>query len=134
MMVDTRTIPAPAINPETQPFWDAAAQGRLLLKQCLACGERHYYPRTLCPFCFSDRTEWLTAAGGGEIYSLSVMRRGAGAPFAIAYVTLDEGPRMLTNLVGDLDAFRIGDRVQLSFQPSEGGAPVPMFSASAKAA
>lgn len=126
-MTDARTIAAPAVNPETAPLWEAAAEGRLLLKHCLACGEMHYYPRTLCPFCFSDRTEWRQAAGTGEIYSVSVMRRGAGAPYAIAYVTLDEGPRMMTNLVGDLDAYRIGDRVRVSFQPTEDGPPVPMF-------
>ncbi|RDE04881.1 Zn-ribbon domain-containing OB-fold protein [Sphingomonas aracearum] len=126
---DTRTLAPPAVNPETQAFWDAAAEGRLLLKHCLACGETHYYPRSLCPFCFSDRTEWREAAGTGEIYTVSVMRRGAGAPYAVAYVTLDEGPRMLTNLRGDLDAFRIGDRVRVSFEATDGGPTVPMFRA-----
>ena len=52
-------MPALLPNPETQPFWDAAKQGRLLLRRCMACGEVHFYPRTICPFCFSDDTEWL---------------------------------------------------------------------------
>ena len=122
-----RTFPAPQPNPETRPFWDAAAQGRLLLKRCRSCGEAHYYPRALCPFCGSDETEWQPASGGGTIYSYSVMRR-AEAPFAIAYVTLDEGVTMMTNLVRcDLDTIRIGQRVRVVFMPTEGGPPVPAF-------
>ena len=122
-----RKFPAPVPNPETKPFWEAAAEGRLLLKRCRSCGEVHYYPRTLCPLCGSGETEWQPASGGGTIYSHSVMRR-AEAPYAIAYVTLDEGVTMMTNLVDcDLDAIRIGQRVRLVFKPTEGGPPVPTF-------
>jgi uncharacterized OB-fold protein len=122
-----RTIAAPPVTPETQPFWDAATAGRLLLRRCLACGEAHHYPRSLCPFCGSDRTEWRETAGRGTIYSYSVMRR-APVPYAIAYVTLQEGPTMMTNIVDcDLDAIRIGQPVRVVFKPSDGGPPVPMF-------
>jgi uncharacterized OB-fold protein len=122
-----RTIPAPGVSPETKAFWDAAAAGTLLLKRCEACGEPHYYPRALCPFCGSDRTTWFEASGRGTIYSYSVFRR-APVPYAIAYVTLEEGPTMMTNIVdGDLDAIRIGQRVRVRFAPTEGGPPVPMF-------
>ncbi|HXH83007.1 MAG TPA: Zn-ribbon domain-containing OB-fold protein [Candidatus Tectomicrobia bacterium] len=127
MTAPARTIPAPPVTPETQPFWDAAAAGRLLVKRCAACGEAHHYPRTICPFCGSDRTGWTEASGRGTIYSYSVFRR-APAPYAIAYVTLAEGPTMMTNIVGcDLDAIRIGQAVRVVFVPSEGGPPVPMF-------
>ncbi|HEY5211163.1 MAG TPA: Zn-ribbon domain-containing OB-fold protein [Stellaceae bacterium] len=122
-----RKITAPAINPETKHFWDAAATGQLLMKKCLACGELHYYPRSICPFCHSDRTEWLAASGKGTIYSYSVMRR-VPEPFAIAYVTLEEGPRMLTNLVDcSLDDLKIGKPVTLVWKPSDNGPNVPMF-------
>jgi uncharacterized OB-fold protein len=122
-----RKIPAPPANPETKEFWDGASRGTLLVKRCRSCGQAHYYPRALCPFCFSDATEWQPAAGSGTIYSYSVMRR-AEIPYAIAYVTLDEGVTMLTNIVDcDLDALRIGQRVQVVFKPTEGGPPVPMF-------
>jgi uncharacterized OB-fold protein len=122
-----RTIPAPEPSPETKAFWEGAAQGKLLIKKCRACGQMHYYPRALCPFCFSDATEWQAAAGTGTIYSYSVMRR-AEVPYAIAYVTLDEGPTMMTNLVScDFDALRIGQRVRLAFTPTAGGPPVPTF-------
>jgi len=122
-----RTFPAPTPNPETKAFWEAAGEGRLLLKRCRSCGETHYYPRALCPFCGSGDTEWRPASGGGAIYSYSVMRR-AEAPYAIAYVTLDEGVTMMTNLVDcDFNALRIGQRVRLVFKPSDGGPPVPAF-------
>ena len=127
MATAQRKIPAPEASPETQAFWDGAAQGKLLLKKCRSCGEVHYYPRTLCPFCGSDATEWLPAAGTGTLYSYSVMRR-AEVPYAIAYVTLEEGPTMMTNVVdADLDAIRIGQRVRVRFTPTDGGPPVPTF-------
>ena len=127
MATKERKIPAPEPNPETTPFWDAATQGRLLLKKCQACNQPHYYPRTICPFCGSDRTEWQPASGRGTIYSWSVMRR-AEPPYCIAYVTLEEGPTMMTNIVGaDLDAIRIGQKVRVIFTPTEGGPPVPTF-------
>jgi len=123
-----RKIPPPAVNAENQPFFEAAAQGRLLIKKCAACGEHHYYPRALCPHCFSERTEWVESRGTGTIYSYSVLRRGVPVPYCIAYVTLDEGVTMLTNIVDcDLDSVRIGQKVKLAFKPSDGGAPVPMF-------
>ena len=119
--------PAPAINVEIKPYFDAAAAGRLLLKKCNDCGKAHFYPRALCPFCFADRTEWFESCGKGIIYSYSVMRR-VEPVFAIAYVTLAEGPTMMTNIVDcDLDSIKIGQAVRLVFKPSEGGAPVPMF-------
>lgn len=122
-----RTIPAPQATPETQAFWDAAAAGRLLLRYCTACGKPHHYPRAICPFCASDATEWRQASGRGTIYTFSVMRR-VPVPYAIAYVTLEEGVTMMTNIVGaDLDAIRIGQRVTVAFTPTDGGPPVPMF-------
>ena len=66
MRTPERTIPAPAITPETRPFWDAAEEGRLLIKRCTACGQAHHYPRSICPFCLTDRTEWMPVSGGGS--------------------------------------------------------------------
>jgi len=127
MAAPERKIPAPEPNPETKPFWDAATEGRLLIKKCVTCGQVHFYPRAICPFCGSDKTEWVTASGRGTVYSYSVMRR-VPIPYALAYVTLEEGVTMMTNIVdGDLDAIRIGQRVTVAFKPSEGGPPVPMF-------
>ena len=124
-----RKIPAPQYTVETVPFWEAAKEGRFLIKRCRACGEPHWYPRAVCPFCFSSDTAWEESPGAGEIYTFSVMRRSSGGPYAIGYVKLDEGPAVLTNFVDcDLDALRIGQRVKVKFQPTEGGPPVPVFS------
>ena len=127
MATASRKIPAPQPNPETQAYWDAATAGKLLVKRCQACGRTHHYPRSIGPHCFSDRTEWETASGRGTIYSYSVMRR-AKVPYVIAYVTLDEGTTMMTNIVDcDFDKVRIGQKVKVVFKPSEGGPAVPMF-------
>ena len=127
MATKERTIPAPQPSPETQAYFDAASQGTLVIKKCTACGQVHHYPRALCPFCGSDRTEWTPVSGRGTVYSYSVMRR-ASPPYAIAYVTLAEGPTMMTNIVDcDLDQIRIGQVVTVVFKPSDGGPSVPMF-------
>ena len=91
MIGRTPNDPQPTV--ETQPFWDAAREGRFLVKRCRACGKAHWYPRTHCPFCASADTEWTEAGGEGSIYSYSVMRR-ADPVYVMAYVTLDEGPTM----------------------------------------
>jgi hypothetical protein len=126
-MAEERKIANPRRDPESAPYWEAAARGVLLLKRCRSCGKTHYFPRPLCPFCMSAETEWIEARGSGEIYSFSVMRR-ATPPYALAYVTLDEGVRVLTNIVQcDFDAIRIGQRVMLVFEASENGSPIAMF-------
>lgn len=127
-----RRIEAPHRDPENRAYWDAATRGKLLLKWCKSCGNYHHYPRALCPYCMSDRTVWKEAIGTGLIYSFSVTRRAGPIPYVIAYVTLDEGPTMLTNIVDcDLDAIRIQQRVRVVFKPSGDSAgdapPVPCF-------
>jgi uncharacterized OB-fold protein len=125
-----RKIPAPQPTPGTEPYWEGAANGKLMLKVCLACKRVHHYPRALCPYCFSDALEWRQAAGTGKIYSFSVMRR-APVPYVIAYVTLDEGVSMMTNIVDcDIDRVAIDQKVRVVFLPSDGGPPVPMFAPS----
>ena len=69
----TPYVPTPYKAPDEQPdntaFWQAAREGRLLVRQCKSCGKPHWYPRTLCPFCMGD-TEWKTASGQGTIPDL----------------------------------------------------------------
>lgn len=127
MSGEQRTLPAVPITPETEAFWQAANEGRYLIRRCKACGEAHYYPRRICPFCQSDDTEWIEGSGRGVIYSYSVMRR-APVPYAIAYVTLAEGPTVMTNLIDcDFDSLRIGQAVEVTFAEDEAGQAVPMF-------
>ena len=95
MQSQERKIQAPVPNLETKAFWDATAEGKLMVGKCEACGKLHYYPRAICPFCFGDKTELQQVSGNGTIYTYRVMRR-APIPYAIAYVTLAEGPTMMT--------------------------------------
>ena len=75
MAAQERKIQAPQPNPETQAFWKAAEEGKLMVGKCNDCGKVHYYPRAICPFCFSDKTELQRASGSGTVYTYSVMRR-----------------------------------------------------------
>ncbi|HET6185057.1 MAG TPA: Zn-ribbon domain-containing OB-fold protein [Acetobacteraceae bacterium] len=130
MAYTQRKIPfvgTPDTNPETKAVFDGFAAGKLMVPRCNSCGKPHWYPRGICPHCFSQDLKWEQASGSGTIYSFSVMKR-AEVPYAIAYVTLDNGPTMMTNIVDcDLDSLKIGQKVKLKFVPSEGGPPMPMF-------
>lgn len=123
-MADALTLPT---SPETEAFWQACSKGRFILRHCEACGRAHWYPRTICPHCFSDRTVWRDSAGQGRIYSFSIMRR-VPEPYAIAYVTLAEGPTMMTRIVDcDFAAIRIGQPVQVAFRDLAEGRTLPVF-------
>jgi uncharacterized OB-fold protein len=112
-------VTAPDHDVESAPFWKAAAEGRLLLRRCLACGEAHYFPRSLCAVCLGE-TEWVEASGRGTVYSYSVIRT-TSEPYAVAYVTLEEGPRMLTRLIAE-------NEVRVTFvQTTEPDIRVPFF-------
>ncbi|HWS75898.1 MAG TPA: Zn-ribbon domain-containing OB-fold protein [Quisquiliibacterium sp.] len=116
-----------AAYPETRPFWEASAEGRLLVKACRACGRAHWYPKVVCPFCHSADLEWREASGRGTIYTYSVMRR-VEVPYVLAYVTLEEGPTLMTNIVDcDVDSVRIGQSVRVRFRQAPQGRTVPVF-------
>lgn len=122
-----RLLPSPIPTQDSQPFWDAAQQGRFLVKSCQDCRKAHWYPRPICPFCMSERTLWQDSPGTGVIYTFSAMLRAA-PPYVLAFVTLDEGPTLLTNLVNcDPATLAIGQRVRVLFRPSDGEWPVPVF-------
>jgi uncharacterized OB-fold protein len=114
-------------SPETAQYWQNLAEGRFLIRYCDDCEEAHWYPRAICPFCFSANTRWREGSGRGTIYSYSIMRR-AKTPYAIAFVTLDEGPTLMTNIVDcDFDSIRIGQKVELAIRKREDGLPLHMF-------
>lgn len=124
-----RILASPEPDAESLAFWNAAREGRFLIKRCTACGRAHWFPRSICPFCWSAETVWEQATGRGTIYSYTIMRR-AVTPYAVAYVELAEGPRMLTNIVcDDLDRLAIGQPVEVVLVPTQDpeGPPIPMF-------
>lgn len=126
-MTSAQLPPAPEPNPETVVFWEAANEGRLLLKRCLGSGKAFHPPRTISPFTGHAETEWIEAGGTGTVYSFSVTRRH-GSTHCIAYVELAEGPIILSALTDcDFDEVRIGRPVRVVFVPSTSGQLIPMF-------
>jgi uncharacterized protein len=126
-------VPAPERSPETDPFWSATAEGRLVLPNCDDCAAAIWYPRTLCPICGSTSVTWVEASGQGTIYSYTVMHRGPGrfrdvVPYVVAYVELAEGPRVLTNIVNcDPDRVHIGQSVSVAFFDTGEGSALYRF-------
>lgn len=114
-------------SPETKPFWDAAAIGRFVLPWCRNCHRTHWYPRGCCPHCSSTEIDWRESEGKGEIHSFSVNRRGS-VPYVLAYVALNDGPIILSNVIdADPAALSIGRKVRVAFKPSAGQPPVALF-------
>lgn len=113
--------PKPDITPETEEFWDATTDRELLLRRCPDCKTVYHYPRTLCPNCLNDDTEWIEASGNGVVYSYTVIRQTRGeysdsTPYILAYVELEEGPRIMTNIVScDPDDVTVGQKVTVIF-------------------
>ncbi|MGG5822741.1 Zn-ribbon domain-containing OB-fold protein [Falsiroseomonas sp. HW251] len=121
-----RTIRAPIPDPTTQPFWDAAREGRFLIGLCRDTGRHFFPPRGVSPFTLSPNVELVEASGQGVVYSYTVMR--TKQPYIPAMVEVAEGPRVFTNLVDVApEAVRIGMTVTVAWTPTDGGPPVPMF-------
>ncbi len=121
-----RVLPAPPPGPESSAFYAAAREGRFTIGRCTGTGRPFWYPRAVSPFDFGPAT-LEPASGRGTIYSFSPMRR-VDPPYTIAYVTLEEGPTMMTNLVDcDPNALAIGQAVTLVWKPAADGTPVPCF-------
>jgi uncharacterized OB-fold protein len=134
------TKPVPNPTPETQPFWDAAARGELSIQRCRPNGHHYFYPRPICPVCQTTDIEWITASGRATLYSYVINHRPApgfeaDAPYAIAVVALEEGPRMMTNIVGiesTPENLVLDMPLEVVFEP-RGDYAVPLFKPAEKA-
>ncbi|MEI5099343.1 Zn-ribbon domain-containing OB-fold protein [Streptomyces sp. PmtG] len=120
----------------TRPYWDAAAEGVLLVRRCRApgCGRAHHYPREFCPYCWSEDVSWERASGRATLYTWSVVHRndlppfGARVPYTAAVVDLAEGPRMMTEVVDCAEsALRVGMPLRVRFRRAAQGLVVPVF-------
>ena len=119
--------PFAAAFPETREFWAAAESGQLLLHTCDDCKRPHWYPRALCPLCGSTRLQWLPASGRGTLYAFSTARKATPA-YTLAYVKLDEGPTLMTNIVDATpESLKIGMPVTVQFQRAQEGRMMPFF-------
>ncbi|MER5889551.1 Zn-ribbon domain-containing OB-fold protein [Streptomyces sp. NPDC001941] len=132
------TAATPEADAFTRPYWDAAAEGRLLLRRCGDCARAHHYPREFCPFCWSEDGRWEQASGRAVLHTWSVVHRndlppfGGRTPYTAAVVDLAEGPRMMTEVVdvapGEL---AIGMALRVVFRTGDDGWTVPVFTATA---
>lgn len=116
---------APSYDWESRAYWEGAGRGELVLQRCRDCGVVQHRPRGLCVSCLSDDIEHFVASGRGEVYTYSVVRQNqmpafaAAVPYVVSYVQLEEGPQLLTNIVGcDPDAVSIGMAVKVEFVPT----------------
>lgn len=132
--------PAPRASGTSAPHFEAAKQGRLLLPHCAACAKFHWPPQAACPHC-GGAPGWREAKGTGTIATYSVVYRAVNpelkddAPYVIAFVDLDEGVRLFSNIVDVKPAeLRSGLRVQCRFEPSmDPELWVPVFALAAQA-
>jgi len=125
-------------EPNTQPFWEGVKRGELRYQTCDDCGEVVFYPRLHCPSCGSRKLSWKRSRGEGSVYTFSVVRQNRMPGFqelgayAVAYIDLDEGFRMMSTIVGVSNPttdIHIGQRVHVEFeeQDGEGAYPIPVF-------
>lgn len=132
--METTTKPAPQVNPVARPFWDAAREGRLVVQKCEGCEELIFYPRQLCPHCHSLDLGWVEVSGRGSVYSYTVVRSNSPSyfqpdiPYVTAIIHLDEGVRMLSNVVGcDPEQVRCDMPVKVVFEKFNDEFTLPKF-------
>jgi len=124
--------PAPATSPESEPFWEATRECRLVLQWCAVCNEPVQFPRSFCPRCRQSSLEWREASGTGSVHAVTVEHKpesmGVERPYAIALVDLHEGARFMTNVVGcEPEEVRIGMAVRVTWEALEDGRHLPLF-------
>jgi uncharacterized OB-fold protein len=122
----------PPISEVAEPFWNATREGRLLLPWCTACARPVWYPREVCPRCLGSTLEWRESQGRGVVYACTVehkaQTRALAAPYVVALVELDEGVRLLSNVVGrPPERIAVGDRVRVTWEPLSDGRRLPLF-------
>ena len=119
---------------EARHFFAAAAENRLELQRCADCGRVWFYPRPACVACGAERFSWIVASGRGRVHSHSTVHRAPSpefrerAPYVVALVDLEEGPRMMANIVGEgALGVSIGDALELVFEDRGEGRRLPQF-------
>lgn len=129
--------PDPVVTIDSKEFWEGADRGELIIQQCATCETMHHPPRPVCPKCHAINMRGVKMSGAGTVYSWVMPIHPAPYGFAIppivALIDLKEGPRLLSNIVGvDPREMKIGIKVQVDFEKTEGGHQVPVFRAAGK--
>lgn len=132
--METPKKPIPAVTPWGMPFWEGTRQGKLMIQKCTDCNKYVFYPRLVCPHCFSDNLGWVQASGRGTVYSYTVVQSNAPSPFlpdipyVVAVIRLEEGVQMLSNIVGcDFDELRCDMPVEVTFKRLTDEFTLPKF-------
>lgn len=125
--------PLPDLDPVSSRYWSAAAEGRLLIQCCPACGERQFYPRALCVACGAD-PEWEEASGRGRVHTFTVIRQQGArgfrdeTPYVVAMIDLEEGPRLMGNVTGcGVEDVTVGMPVRAYALEAAPGIGIPMW-------
>lgn len=121
-------------TPDSEHYWEGTKLGELRLQRCTSCGQVYFYPRSICPSCGSTEVTWFAASGVGRLHTYVISHRAAPGfeaqvPYAIAVVELDEGPRLLTNIVGvdnTPESLELDMALTVDFEP-RGSQMVPVF-------
>lgn len=130
--------PAPTATPDTRRYWEGVEAGELWIQRCVESGRYFFYPRSTSPYVTGGDVEWVRASGRGKLYSYNILHKGIPAfkdrlPYALAVVELEEGPRLMANIVGvdnlpenlildmplQVEFERRGDSVLPVFSPAE---------------
>ena len=128
--------PLPVAQPDTDYYWEKTKQHELWLKHCNDCNNTFFYPRDICPHCFSRNTKWIQASGKGTVHTFAIVHRPPDpsfkddVPFVVAMVDLEEGPRMPTNLVEvepDPEKISVGMAVEVTFDDVTEDVSLPKF-------
>ena len=117
------------------PYWEAASRHELMLPCCVRCGLVFFRPRRVCPRCWADELSWQRMSGRGAVWTFTEVHVpfyddtwADDVPYVVAVIELDEGPRLLANIVEpDIDRLAIGDRVEVTFEDRPEGVSLPMF-------
>ncbi len=131
---DARLKPSPRPTPDSTPYWEATKRGELQIQRCNRCGKFFFYPRSGCPFCDSTDASWVTVSGRATLHTYLISHRPAtgfadDVPYAVAVVELEEGPRMMTNIVGIAntpESLVLDMPLEVTFEP-RGDESVPVF-------
>lgn len=124
--------PKPLIDDDSRPFWEGVKNHKLMIQRCEDCSKHIFYPRFLCPHCFSEKVTWVEASGKGTIYSFTVVHKAippfhTEAPFVCAIVELEEGVRMATRIVDDRDKISIDLPVSVVYHKIDDEVTLPYF-------
>ena len=126
--------PLPLPNEDTAPYWEAARQGELRMQRCADCAWVRFPPSLLCPRCLSAQAEWARMSGRGTVFTWVVVHQSQhpafnpDAPYNVAIIELEEGPRLHTNLVEcELDQIHIGMEVEVVFARINDDITLPKF-------